>query len=149
MCDFDIAGNVTQFAFSQPIHVFLTDRGLKLVGLLTFGYAESTEKAWQMSETLAVASKSQYHVPVHGKVKGLVDFSADRIPGASSPEHGFLRDEIGPRDGSGIVFRKDPVVDDPIFFVDQQSITVYNIHLGVLFEILSDVVQTPRQEDIV
>jgi hypothetical protein len=77
-------------------------------------------------------------------VHRLVDPAAGPLPDRASPEEGLLRHVIRPGQHVVVVLGHDPATDLEGVLVDDDSMPVHDVDLGMLLEIAGDVVQGTR-----
>src|SRR5260221_8552987 len=108
---------------------------------------EYSQKAIHAAE---IASHHHPHKKfiIHCESVGAVNIS-DGFEEAAAPEAGFLRNEIPASHEITYVGRQKPVPDYPIVGIDNATVTVNEIELRMLVEIVSDKMESTRSQQIV
>src|SRR6266850_7592206 len=91
----------------------------------------------------------QNEIPVHSELKCFVYFASNALPDTASPEHRFLRHKVDPSCNLVIVGRKNPTADFLIGLVNNNAVTIDDIHVRVARKKGADVLKRAWQDEVV
>ena len=111
--------------------------------------AKGSKECADAPKSCADILEAEDQIPIHRELKCFINCAPAAVPNSTSPEHRFLRHKVGPSCHLVIVGRKNPTADFLIVLVNNNAVTIDDIHVRIARKKGPDVLKRARQDEVV